>query len=155
MKRLQQTTLLVDTSRFKFERAFERMQLILWSRKLELVLRGKGLWRLVFGDESISGTDDEKSKASFERRKDVALTTILLSVDDSCIAPVIDERDPTVAWRTLKKIRQAVSDASIDSYLTKYQQIRMKENEGIIKVVNRLTQLENKLMGVRKPRDEK
>ena len=52
-------------------------------------------------------------------------------------------------------MHQAVSEASIDSYLTTDQKIRMKENERIIKYVNRLTQLENKLTGVRKPQDEK
>ena len=96
MKRLQQkTTLLVDASRFKVEH-LNINNYFLWSRKLELVLRGKALWRLVSGDEKLSGTEDEKSKASFERRKDVALKTILLSIADSCIAPVIDERDGTL-----------------------------------------------------------
>ena len=64
----------------------------------------------------------------------MALITIPLSIEDSCIAPVIDE-NPYSSPENRKRMHQADSEASIDSYLSKYQQSRMKPKESVIKYV--------------------
>lgn len=73
----------------------------IWSRKLELVLRGKGLWELVKGEEIVPNVDSTEWKP-YDRRKDIALSTILLLVNESCIAHVIEMRDPQEVWKALR-----------------------------------------------------
>lgn len=87
---------------------------------MELVLRGKGLWEIGTGDEIFPaepGTTTENLN-KFNRRRDVAVTTILLTIEDTCSASVINLRDPKVIWDTLKDTFQTTSKASIDTYLT-------------------------------------
>ncbi len=67
---------------------------VAWSNKIELVLRGKGLWKLVTGDEQEPVAGDESEIAKFAKRRDVAVTTILLSIEESCLSPVMNLRDP-------------------------------------------------------------
>lgn len=135
----------VDTSRYQVER-LNATNYFLWSRKIELVLRGKGLWGFISGDEDEPTTETEKAK--YLRRKDMALSNLLLTIEDACSASVIDLREPKAVWEELKTIYQAVSTASVDSFLTQYQGMKMCPKEKVVEYVNRLTQLENKLSGV-------
>lgn len=72
----------------------------MWCRKLELVLRGKGLWQIASEEEGEPSRESENWK-SLCRRKDIALSTVLLLVDESCIAQVIDKKDPCKVWKEL------------------------------------------------------
>lgn len=114
---------------------------------MELVLRGKGLWDIVIGTETTPEGDNTSSEAlsKFKRRRDVAVSTNLLTIEDSCSASVINLRDPKVIWEHLKDTFQATSKASIDTYLTQYQSMRMTGDEKVMSYVNRLKILENKL----------
>lgn len=119
----------------------------LWSRKIELVLRSKGLWSIVDGCESPPEGSGE-SLRKFDRRKEIALSTILLLVHDSCVAPVMDMRNPSLVWKTLKEQHQAVSQASRDGLLDRYQAMKMKPSESVLEFRARLSELESQLGGI-------
>ena len=91
----------------------------LWSRKIEIVLRGKGLWKIVSGEEigpdTSTATGEEMEK--FYQRRDRALTTLLFTIDDACSASVISLRNPKEIWDTLKARYETISQASIDALL--------------------------------------
>lgn len=80
----------VDTSRYRVQ-PLSSDNYFLWSRKMEIILRSKGLWNIVSGTELEPTADEEKPK--YQRRKDVALTNLLLTIDDYCLAPVINLKD--------------------------------------------------------------
>lgn len=69
---------------------------------------------------------NNKRSALFQRRRDIALTTILLTIDDAYSATVIDQRDPEKIWQELRDMYHAISLASVDTYLSQYQDIKMK-----------------------------
>ena len=137
----------VDTSRYRIK-PLSTTNYYSWSNKIELVLRGKGLWKLVTGDEQEPAAGDESVIAKFARRRDVAVTTILLSIEESCLSPVMNLRDPIEIWRTLRETFQSVSEASIDAYLSRYQNLKMKGSEGVMDYVNRLKMVENQLYDI-------
>ena len=85
---------------------------------------------------------------NFSRLRDTALSSILLSIDDSCISPVIRMRNPTDFWKTLRAMFEKVSEARTDAYLTQLQRLKMNDNEKVMELVNRQTNLENKLVAV-------
>lgn len=143
----------VDTSRYRIE-PLTASNYFMWSRKMEIVLRGKGLWDIVSGNEEEPLVDGAESGQAttvpnallkFRRRQDVALTNLLLTVDDSCSASVISMRDPKEVWDTLKSMFHTISEASIDAYLLQYQSIKMRPGEKVMQYVNRMTVIENKL----------
>ena len=53
----------------------------IWSRNIELLLRSKGLWTIVTGEEE-KPARDSKDLRSYRQRKDQALTTILMAIED-------------------------------------------------------------------------
>ena len=46
------------------------------------------------------------------------MTTILLAIDDSYIAPVINIEEPGEVWEKFKDTYESVSKARIDAYIT-------------------------------------
>ena len=82
------------------------------------------------------------------QRRDVALTDILLSIEDSCRHALINVEDPKYMWDKLQVMKKGVSDASIDTYLLKLQDFKMGANENVMCYVNRLMELENDLASV-------
>ena len=85
-----------------------------WSRKMLLLLGGKGLWRIISGSERIPPETDLIATSQYVYRKDVALTDIILSIEDSCSHAVINLEDPTLVWEKLQATYKGVSDACID-----------------------------------------
>ena len=146
----------VDMSRHRIERLSPK-NYYLWSKKLELVLQGKGLWGIVSGEELPPPEERPEDLKKFQRRKDTALSDVLLSIEDASSAAVIHLRNPKNVWDELKKTYQAVSEAAVDSLLVQYQAMKMRSRENVSKYVNRLIQLENKLAAIGKTiaKDEK
>lgn len=70
----------------------------MWSNKLELILRGKGLWAIVDDTETDREDASEAEKTKFRQRMDSATTTIMLTIEDNFLSSVITERDPGIIW---------------------------------------------------------
>ena len=85
----------VDIARHKFQ-PLNSTNYSVWSRKMQLLLRGKGLWSIVSGTERIPPETDLIATSQYVHRKDVALTDIILSIEDSCSHAVINLEDPTL-----------------------------------------------------------
>ena len=135
----------IDLGKFKLP-LLTTTNYYIWSRKMGLVLRSKGLWGIVNGNEKKPTVAAEIPK--FEQRSDIALSTILLLVHDSYVAPVMDMTDPKTVWDTLKSQYQSVSEANRDALLEKYQSTKMKPNEKVLEFRARLSEIEAQLTGV-------
>lgn len=104
---MTETSSIIDASKYRVQLLNEENYYIC-SNKLELILRGKGLWRILTGEEtwqleatSVEVLNEESPEQTtlnttrtvpsesfievrkFERRKDTALTTILLTIEDT------------------------------------------------------------------------
>ncbi|PXF46064.1 hypothetical protein BWQ96_04164 [Gracilariopsis chorda] len=110
------------------------------SHKVQLVLRAKDVWRLVTGTEVKPETDAAMLK--FETRRDTAFSCILLSVHESCVAPVMNMRDSSAISAKVKSEFEIVSQASIDALLESYQYMRMDASERVLDYINRLAVIE-------------
>ena len=111
---------LIDTSRYRFP-ALTADNYFIWSHKLEVVLLGKGFWGIIEGTEQEPEAIAEK--AMFIRRRDMALTNILLTIDDTCNAAFITLRDPRQVWDKLASMYKKVLDARIDAFLVQLQKV--------------------------------
>lgn len=135
----------VDTTRFRIP-ILKDDNYFTWCHKMEFVLRSKGLWDIVNGTETAPTTTAELP--SFRRRRDTALSHIIITIDDSCSAAVITLRDPKEVWNTLKEMYKAVSEARVDAYLAHFQLMKMDPSETVMSYANRLTNMVNKLAAV-------
>lgn len=145
----------------------------IWSNKLELILRGKSLLEIVTGDEKppftdsvsettaseqgepVASTTDPTVAKKYQQRKDTALTTFLLTNEDTCFSDVIGDREPKEVWDKLKAMYISSSEANVDAYLSRYQSIYMETSETIMSYVSKLRELENKLAEIGNPVSEK
>lgn len=135
----------VDTSRYRIP-ALSAENYYMWAHKMDFVLRSKGVWGIVSGRE-IAPTDETKLKL-YERRRDVALTIIILTIDDSRNASVITLRDLQCVWHTLRGIYATASEARIDVSLSQYHIMKIEAIEKLMTYINRLSEVENKLAAV-------
>lgn len=67
-----------------------------WSNKMEVVLRGKDIWK--YGDPRI---DTKATEYTSGHKSDIALAYLLMSIDKSCKLSVIRMRDTCEIWRHL------------------------------------------------------
>ncbi|KAI0559809.1 gag-polypeptide of LTR copia-type [Gracilaria domingensis] len=135
---------LVDIQKVKLP-VLNSSNYFMWSKKIQLVLKSKGLWSIVSGVEQAPDITDDVAHKRFSRRRDTALSTILLLVDESCVAPVLEMDEPHEVWATLRDQYQSVSQASRDSLLDTYQAMKMKTEETVLQFRARLSELESHL----------
>ena len=109
------------------------------------------------GGEPTAPEERPEDLKKFQRRKDTALSDVLLSMDDGSSAALIHLRDPKTVWYELEKIYEAVSEAAVDSLLVQYQAMKMRSRENVSQYVYRLIQLKSKLAAIGKTiaKDEK
>lgn len=115
---------------------------------MELILRGKGLWEIVSGTEGAPTDPTSDTFKKYQRRRNVALTTLLLTIENPVVASVISLRSLMQVRDDLKDMFESVSKASIDALLIQLQNFRMKPDERIMSYVNRLVEIENKLVSI-------
>lgn len=85
-------TEMADTSKFKID-VLRNDNYFMWSRKMKLILRAKGVWNIVNGVETTPEESSTSEMSRFERKHDIALTNLVLSIDDSCVGSVIEMID--------------------------------------------------------------
>ncbi|KAF2350150.1 Zinc finger CCHC-type [Trinorchestia longiramus] len=83
-----------------------------WKIHMRMCLVNDKLWDIVQGTETISSTADEAARRKFESRRDLALATIVLGVDQSQLYLLGDPTDPVEVWRKLQNTFQKKSWAN-------------------------------------------
>lgn len=83
-----------------------------------------------------------------DRKIKRSLFSYFLSMEDKCISPVSSLSDPKCICKTLLDIYRAPSDASVDAYLGQYHSTKCFVNKSVMKFVNHIEDLENKLRAV-------
>ncbi|KAF2346437.1 hypothetical protein FHG87_022807 [Trinorchestia longiramus] len=86
------------------------------------------LWDIVQGTETKSSTADEAARRKFESRRDLALATIVLGVDQSQLYLLGDPTDPVEVWRKLQNTFQKKSWAN--KFRLKKKLFNMKMENG-------------------------
>ena len=81
----------IDTTRYRI-RPLTSEAYYVWAWKMKLILKRKGLRQIVTGLEREPEANNEKRK--FLQRKDLALTTFLMAINESCYAPVMNVEYP-------------------------------------------------------------
>lgn len=142
---------IIDASKIRVQ-LLNKENYYIWSNKLELILRGKGLWEIVNGTELAPATESTSESSTttatvnskkFQQRKGRALTTILFNVEDFCLSHVTGDREPKVFWDKLKSMYKSTSEANVDTYLSRDQAINMEPSESVMAYVSKLPELEN------------
>ena len=87
--------------------------------------------------------------------RDVALTDILLSIEDSCSHYVINLDDPKSVWGKLHEMYKIASAACIDTHLVRLQNLKMGNDEKGMSYANRLVSVENYLAAIGHSIDQK
>lgn len=109
-------------------------------------MRGRGLWHFV-GDAQRTPVPQEEAHVTMQK-EDQAISLLLMSIADECIAPVICMRDAKDIWNTLSEMYKNMTAASVDSFVVQYQSLRRHPSERVMQYMNRMKELENKLMAV-------
>lgn len=73
--------------------SFQEDNYHMWSRKIELALCTKGVWDVVNATDVLDSNSNEKEAKKYQNRKQIALSCVLFSVINSCVASVIDTKD--------------------------------------------------------------
>lgn len=110
---------IVEVARFKID-PLRSENYFLWSRKMQLILRSKGVWKRIINEEHPPENDSEIDTILSGRCRDVALTTILSSIEDSCPGSVIEVADRTDVWMKLKELFQTGSRSIVDPIWYQY-----------------------------------
>ena len=135
----------LDSSFFRIDRLGPQ-NYYLWSNEMEIMLRGKGIWKHVEGS-AVTPTDEAKL-ATHERNQVLALANIMMSINPARKASVLRLGHPKEVWKTLKVTYQMVSEASIDAKLSALQEIGMATSESILEYSNRIKTLTNELLAI-------
>lgn len=106
------------------------------------LLRLKKILGVVTGEEK--EIDDTEDSAKDGKRAQ-ALTTILISIEDAYVAPVITERDPAVVSRRLKGLYAPSSGAHIEALQSELHEIAVDKGESVRDFGNRITAVRNHL----------
>lgn len=72
-------------------------------------------------------------------------TNILLAIDESCGATIFNEREPMEMCQQLRELYHPVYIASVDDYISLYQQTKMTIEEKVLNHLNSIAELENNL----------
>lgn len=91
----------------------------MWSKGLEILVRGKGLWSSVSPSSYVSETSSGAQRQSDERKQVLALAFKMMSIDGSCKLRLITMRDSAAHWNTVKKLYSAISEAAKLAILTR------------------------------------
>lgn len=123
---------------------------------MQLLLRGKGLLNIACGKETAPAENENQGEelVKYTSRRDVALTDILLPIEDNCSLAVVSLEDPKNVWDKHVEMYRSLSDACVDSYVVKLQNLQMKDDDKVMTYVNRLTEIENELATVGHSLDE-
>ncbi|MEM9078955.1 MAG: DUF4219 domain-containing protein [Bacteroidota bacterium] len=125
----------------------------IWSKKMELVLKVKGLWKFVDGLTDSTSSIDVNDSGDSKQSQDSAC--ILLSIEDSFLSPVISEKDPAKVWKMLTKVHTMASEAHIEALQAKLYQMKMEGKEGVQAYANRIMDLRNKFAAAGESVDDK
>ncbi|KAF2359199.1 Zinc finger CCHC-type [Trinorchestia longiramus] len=89
------------------------------------------LWDIVQGTETISSTADEAARRKFESRRDLALATIVLEVDQSQLYLLGEPTDPVEVWRKFQNTFQKKSWANKLRLKKKLFNMKLKNGQNL------------------------
>ena len=144
----------VEVDKFKIP-VLNGKNYVLWSLKIKLILTYKGLWEFVQTNVSSASTTASDMSSSNERKKAQCLAIILLSIDDSYVAPVISMEDPKEVWEKLKSTYSSSSEAHIEALHSMLHEAKMGENESVVQFSNRIIGLRDQLSATGESVDQK
>ena len=110
-----------------------------WKIQCRMALMKEGLWRIVTGEESPTGSEAERAK--FAAWRDRALATVVLSVDTSLLYLVGNPEDPVVVWRKLADQFEKKTWATRLDLRRKLHSLRLKDGDSAQDHIKVMTEL--------------
>eukprot|EP00794_Sanderia_malayensis_P016599 gene16599-biopygen14022 len=129
-----------------------------WKFQMKMALVGKDLWDIVTGDEVLDGTAavvQQFCSSKFQRRENIALATICLSVLPSLQIYVRAAKSAKEAWNNLEQHFEKRSLSQKIFYRRKLYSARLEKGTTMLEHVNGLQTLSDHLEAVGDPIMEK
>ena len=98
-----------------------------WKFQMKFLLKSKGLWNLVEGDEELADGANEQQRTDFIRRSERALACIVLHIHKSQLYLITDCEEPGEAWRRLSAQYDRQTNANKLFLKKKFYRLEMKE----------------------------
>lgn len=119
-----------------------------WKVQMKALMLAKNVWSVVSGEEKVEANADEKQKAAWCAKNNIALAQIVLAVAPSHLHYVSDQTDAQVAWNILKD-NFSIQERAGRIYLKRrLYAAEMKDDENILEHINKIKQLSHKLAEV-------
>ena len=120
-----------------------RSNYLTWKVQCTMALKKDGVWRIVSGTEEAS--EDARELECYNRRKDKALVTIVLSIDPSLLYLLRDPVDLVVVWTKLEEQFQEKSWVNQLNLRRKLHSMRPKNGESVQEHVKTMLETFNEL----------
>ena len=126
-----------------------------WKFQTKMALIGKDLWEIVTGDEVLNEDASQADRRKFQRRSNMALVTICLSVAANIQIYVRSAANATEAWENLEKHFEKKSLFQKIYYRRKLYSARLEKGVSMLEHVNYLQTLSDHLEAMGDPIAEK
>ena len=120
-----------------------------WKIQCRMALMKEGVWSIVSGDEVAPENDDDGRK--FNKRRDRALSTIVLSVSTSCYYLLGDPEDPVEVWEKLSNQFQKKSWSNKLALRRKLYAMKLNNDEPVQQHIKGMMELFDSLAVVGDP----
>ena len=126
-----------------------------WKFQMKMALIGKDLWVIVTGEEVLNEDTSQADRRKFQRRSNMALATICLSVVANIQVYVRSAANAKEAWENLEKHFEKKSLSQKIYYQRKLYSARLDKGVSMLEHVNYLQTLSDHLEAVGDPIAEK
>lgn len=126
-----------------------------WKFQMKMALVGKDLWDIVTGDEELDDTAEATQQRKLQRRENVALATICLSVSQNIQIYVRSAKGPKEAWDNLESHFEKRSLSQKIYYRHKIYSGKLERGTTMLERVNHVQTLSDHLEAVGDPIEEK
>ena len=126
-----------------------------WKFQIRLLLGAKDLYNIVTGEEVLQTTPTQEQREKFRKREQMALSIIGLSVHTSLHIYIRNAKSSTEAWKLLETHFQDKSLTKVIYYRRKLYASRMDMGSNIVSHVNKLKSLQEHLLAIDDPIEDK
>ena len=126
-----------------------------WKFNMKMYLIGKDLWEIVCGNETLEDNTSPADQRKFQKRENLALASICLSISTSLQIYVRSAKTAQEAWENLEKHFQRKTLSKKIFYRRKLYSARMEKGSDMTKHINYVKTLAEHLEAIEDPVQEK
>ena len=112
-----------------------------WKVQCRMALIKDGLWGIVKDTEEVPGNDIAEARRKYLKRRDRALTIVVLAVEPSLLYLLGDPEDPQVVWTRLEEQFQRKTGSNKLQLRRKLFSLKLKEGGSVSKHIKAMTEI--------------